>query len=42
MKDLMITSSDITMSSFEIAELVGSRHDSVKRSVERLAESGVI
>jgi len=32
----------ITMSSREIAELVESRHDSVKRAVERLAEKGVI
>ncbi|UVE47709.1 phage antirepressor KilAC domain-containing protein [Pseudomonas chlororaphis] len=30
------------MSSREIADLVGSRHDSVKRAVERLAEKGVI
>ena len=31
-----------TMSSRERADLVGSRHDSVKRAVERLAEKGVI
>lgn len=31
-----------TMTSREIAELVESRHDSVKRAVERLAHSGVI
>jgi len=31
-----------TMSSQEIAELVGARHDSVKRTIERLAEKGVI
>ncbi len=31
-----------TMSSREIAELVGSRHDDVKRSIVRLAERGVI
>jgi phage regulator Rha-like protein len=31
-----------TMSSREIAELLGSRHDDVKRSIERLAERGVI
>jgi len=30
------------MSSREIAELVGARHDSVKRTIERLAEQGVI
>lgn len=32
----------LTMSSLEISELTGSRHDSVKRTIERLAESGVI
>lgn len=31
-----------TMSSQEIANLVGSRHDSVKRAIERLAVKGVI
>lgn len=31
-----------TMSSREIAELVESRHDNVKRAIERLAERGVI
>ncbi|AZC17555.1 phage antirepressor KilAC domain-containing protein [Pseudomonas sp. CMR5c] len=34
--------SHTTMSSREVADLVGSRHDSVKRAVERLAEKGVI
>lgn len=33
---------DATMTSLEIAELVGSRHDSVKRTIERLADRGVI
>ncbi|WP_224000745.1 Rha family transcriptional regulator [Cupriavidus pinatubonensis] len=32
----------LTMSSREIAELVDSRHDKVKQSIERLAERGVI
>lgn len=32
----------LTMSSREIAELVESRHDNVKRAMERLAEKGVI
>lgn len=32
----------VTMSSREIAELVGSRHDSVKRTIETLASKGVI
>lgn len=31
-----------TMTSLEIESLTGSRHDSVKRTIERLAESGVI
>lgn len=31
----------LTMSSREIAELVGSRHDDVKRSIERVASRGV-
>ena len=34
--------SGVRMTSGEIAELVGSRPDSVKRTIERLAESGVI
>ena len=36
------SAANLTMSSREIAELVDSRHDSVKRTVERLAERGVI
>jgi len=32
----------LTMSSREIAELVESRHDSVKRTIERLQEKGLI
>lgn len=32
----------VTMSSREIAELVESRHDSVKRAIERLAEKGLV
>jgi len=36
------TSSSITMSSQQIAELVGSRHDKVKQSIERLSERGTI
>jgi phage antirepressor YoqD-like protein len=35
-------SEQITMSSREIADLVESRHDDVKRSIERLANRGVI
>ena len=36
------TAAALTMSSREIAELVDSRHDSVKRTIERLVEKGVI
>ncbi|AXS00157.1 Rha family transcriptional regulator [Escherichia coli] len=35
-------SQKVTMTSIEIAELVGSRHDKVKQSIERLAGRGVI
>ncbi|EEU9985096.1 DNA-binding protein, partial [Escherichia coli] len=35
-------SNAIKMTSIEIAELVGSRHDKVKQSIERLAVRGVI
>lgn len=39
----MLPSTEIlTMSSREIADLVGKRHDKVKQSIERLAERGVI
>ncbi|HEJ5297395.1 TPA: hypothetical protein SL687_006709, partial [Pseudomonas aeruginosa] len=31
-----------TMTSREIADLVGSRHDNVRVTIERLAERGVI
>ena len=34
--------SNLAMSSREIAELVDSRHDKVKQSIERLAEKGLI
>ncbi|GAB6263918.1 Rha family transcriptional regulator [Photobacterium sp. R1] len=33
---------ELTMSSREIADLVESRHDSVKRTIERLSERGII
>lgn len=43
MSDLILTGgSAASITSAEIAALVGSRHDSVKRTVERLAEQGVI
>lgn len=35
-------SSVLTMSSREIADLVESRHDSVKRTIERLQDKGLI
>lgn len=38
----MTKTSNIRMTSSEIAELVGSRHDSVKRTIERLVSDGVI
>jgi phage regulator Rha-like protein len=38
----LATSSEISMTSKEIAELVGKRHDNVKRTVETLIEQGVI
>ena len=37
-----LSSNTPTMSSQEIADLVDSRHDKVKQSIERLAERGVI
>lgn len=37
-----LTTPASTMTSREIAELVDSRHDSVKRAIERLAEKGAI
>lgn len=40
--DLSFASRAITMSSREIADLVESRHDKVKQSIERLAVRGVI
>lgn len=36
------TNNELTMSSREIAEVVKSRHDKVKQSMERLAERGLI
>lgn len=42
MSDLINPQSALTMTSREIAELVGSRHDDTKRSIERLANQGVI
>lgn len=38
----LIQSQQLTMTSLEISEMVGKRHDNVKRTLETLAESGVI
>lgn len=42
MFDLSVQNKEISMTSLEISELTGSRHDKVKQSIERLSESGVI
>lgn len=42
MHQLITTDSNATMTSLEISELVESRHDNVRISIERLAKSGVI
>lgn len=42
MNDLMLNSTTMTMSSLDIAELVESRHDSVKRTIDRCVEKGAI
>ena len=42
MSALILVAGALTMSSHEISELVESRHDSVKRAVERCAERGAI
>lgn len=41
-RSLMQSGGPLTMSSREIADLLEARHDSVKRTVERLADRGVI
>jgi phage antirepressor YoqD-like protein len=38
----MLTTGQLTMSHYQIADVVGSRPDSVKRTMERLQEKGVI
>lgn len=42
MNEIVKVTSGITMSSREIAELVGSRHDNVKRTIETLAGKSII
>lgn len=39
---ILSTAAKVSMTSIEIADLVNSRHDSVKRTIERLAKSGAI
>ncbi len=38
----LINSNVIKMTSIEISELTGKRHDNVKRTIEMLAKNGVI
>lgn len=40
--NVLFAGQELTMSSGDIADLVESRHDHVKRSIERLAERGII
>ena len=42
MNNLVNMTAELTMSSAEIAELCGKRHDNVKRTIESLSERGVI
>ena len=42
MNSLISNTTPVSMTSKEVAELVGSRHDSVKRTVETLANKGII
>ena len=42
MKDLMITNKEVSITSLDIVELLGSRHDTVKKSIERLAKQAII
>jgi len=42
MAELMTITGRVTMTSREIADLVESRHDNVKRAIERLVEAGAI
>lgn len=42
MPDIIVAGDGLSMTSLEIAALVESRHDHVKRSIERLAARGVI
>ena len=40
--NILTQNSSLTISSLQIAEMLGSRHDKVKQSIERLAINGVI
>ena len=40
--NIAIFNGKVSMTSVEIAELVGKRHDNVKRTIETLAKGGVV
>ena len=42
MSDLVTLTHQVSMTSKDIADLVGSRHYDVKRSIERLMDKGII
>ena len=42
MSDLVTLTSQVSMTSKDIADLVGSRHYDVKLSIERLMDKGII
>lgn len=42
MNNLITSAENLTMSSLEIAELTGKRHDNVKRTIETMVKNGVI
>ena len=42
MSDLAVLTNQVSMTSKDIADLVGSRHSDVIRSIERLMDKGVI
>jgi phage regulator Rha-like protein len=42
MQELITTNNIMTMSSLEISELTGSRHDSVMRTIERLQTDNIL
>lgn len=42
MSDLVTLTNQVSMTSKDIADLVGSRHSDVKLSIERLMDKGII